>query len=136
MNAHYTEGAEDMNLGSLCVVETMENAGELPPNSQPVSCKDTLQRNNPNLTFNTRDNPIWTDADYDDLMEDDEPSENEDPTCPTILLTAAEKRMLREPWRNALIVRMFDNGIGYTQLKRRLKTKWALKGDFSLIDIE
>jgi len=54
---------------------------------------------------------------------------------PTILLTAAEKRALREPWRNALIIRMFDKGIGYLQLKRRLKTKWALKGDFSLIDI-
>jgi len=30
---------------------------------------------------------------------------------------------------------MFDNGIGYLQLKRRLKSKWALKGDFSLIEI-
>ena len=68
------------------------------------------------------------DADYGDLTEDDEPSENEDPTCPTILLLAAEKRMLRDPWCNALIIGMFDKG-------RRLKTKRALKGDFSLIDI-
>ncbi|KAJ8433902.1 hypothetical protein Cgig2_004624 [Carnegiea gigantea] len=30
---------------------------------------------------------------------------------------------------------MFDKGIGFLQLKRRLKTKWALKGDFSLTDI-
>jgi len=30
---------------------------------------------------------------------------------------------------------MFDKGIRYLKLKRRLKTKWALKGDFSLIDI-
>ena len=43
--------------------------------------------------------------------------------------------MLREPWRNALIIKMFDKGIGFLQLKRRLKVKWALKGDFSLIDI-
>ena len=43
--------------------------------------------------------------------------------------------MLRQPWKNALIIRMFDKGIGYLQLKRRLKTKWALTGDFSLIDI-
>jgi len=37
--------------------------------------------------------------------------------------------------RNALIIRMFDKGIGYLQLKRRLKAKWSLRGDFSLIDI-
>ena len=36
---------------------------------------------------------------------------------------------------NVLIIRMFDKGIGYLQLKRRLKTKCALRGDFSLIDI-
>jgi len=30
---------------------------------------------------------------------------------------------------------MFDKVISYPQLKRRLKTKWALRGDFSLIDI-
>ncbi|KAJ8434790.1 hypothetical protein Cgig2_033740 [Carnegiea gigantea] len=45
------------------------------------------------LDFDTRNNPIWADADYGDLTEDDEPSENEDPTCPTILLTAAEKQI-------------------------------------------
>jgi len=71
----------------------------------------------------------------DDTSEDDEPQGEDDPSCPTILLTAAEKRALREPWRHALIIRMFDKGIGYLQLKRRLKAKWALRGDFSLIDI-
>ena len=30
---------------------------------------------------------------------------------------------------------MFDKGVGYMQLKKRLKSKWNLKGDFSLIDI-
>lgn len=30
---------------------------------------------------------------------------------------------------------MFDKGIGFMQLERGLKKKWALKGDFSLIDI-
>jgi len=94
-----------------------------------------LQRNNPNLTFETRDNPIWMADAEADTSDDDEPVEEEDPLCPTIRLTAAEKRVLREPWRNGLIIRMFDKGIGYLQLKRRLKTKWALRGDFSLIDI-
>jgi len=30
---------------------------------------------------------------------------------------------------------MIDKGVGYLGLKRTLKAKWALKGDFSLIDI-
>jgi len=85
--------------------------------------------------FDTHDNPTWMDNVNDDASEDDEPVEDDDPLCPTILLTAAEKRTLREPWRNALIIRMFDKGIGYLQLKRRLKTRWALRRDFSLIDI-
>lgn len=43
--------------------------------------------------------------------------------------------MLREPWKDTLIVKLFDKGVGYMQLKKRLKTKWALKGNFSPIDI-
>jgi len=66
---------------------------------------------------------------------DDEPIGEDDPLCPTIHLTAEEKKLLRAPWRNALILTTLDKGIGYMQLKRRLKIKWALKGDFSLIDI-
>ncbi|KAJ8439331.1 hypothetical protein Cgig2_022468 [Carnegiea gigantea] len=129
--------------------EEMEEANPLSPRTtevevgemsqtrlvQGVSYRDSLQRNNPNLVFETRDNPIWS-ADY--LWEnpkDDDPPEYDDPTCPTILLMAQDKRVLRETWRNALIIKMFDKGIGFLQLKRKLKAKWALKGDFSLIDI-
>ena len=127
--------SESMDLVSpRAIIEgQVEQSGIDPGNS--VSYRDTLQRNNPNLTFETHDNPIWMDNANDDASEDDEPMDNDDPLCPTILLTAVEKRMLREPWKNALIIRMFDKGIGYLQLKRRLKTKWALRGDFSLIDI-
>ena len=34
-----------------------------------------------------------------------------------------------------MIIKLFDKGIGFMQLKRGLRKKWALKGDFSLIDI-
>jgi len=96
-----------------------------------LSYRDTLQRNNRNLSFETCENPLWEAEGYDYVSEDDE----EDPKCPTILLTVAEKWMLREPRKNALIIKMFNKGIGFLQLKRQLKIKWALKGDFSLIDI-
>jgi len=34
-----------------------------------------------------------------------------------------------------LSIKMFEKGIGFMQLQKRLKAKWSLKGDFSLIDI-
>jgi len=43
--------------------------------------------------------------------------------------------MLREPWRDVVKVKLFDKGVGYTQLKKRLKTKWVFDGDFSLMDM-
>jgi len=36
-------------------------------------------------------------------LDDDEPPNQDDFTCPTILLTAKEKRMLYRPWSNDLI---------------------------------
>ncbi|KAJ8421811.1 hypothetical protein Cgig2_009394 [Carnegiea gigantea] len=96
MGAPYCHGeTEDMELGSPWVAETMDDTAGATLNQQAPSYRDTLQRNKPNLSFNTRDNPIWVDADYGDLTEDNEPSENEDPTCPTILLTVAEKYVTR-----------------------------------------
>ncbi|KAJ8420805.1 LOW QUALITY PROTEIN: hypothetical protein Cgig2_027311 [Carnegiea gigantea] len=119
--------------------QDMPNTGLIEGGSQRIiaglSYRDTLQRNNPELTFNVTHNAIWEDSIRSDESGDDEPPDEEDPTCPTITLTAMEKYQLRNPWRNALIIRTFDRGIGYLQLKRRLKAKWALKGDFSLIDI-
>ena len=125
----------EIDLESTRAMETDEQALGEAARRHTVSYRDTLQRNNPNLHFDTRDNPIWVDTTAEDSSNDDEAMGEDDPLCPTILLTAAEKRALREPWHNALIIRMFDKGIGYLQLKRNLKSKWALRGDFSLIDI-
>jgi len=121
---------DNMELGSPSSHIIERDARTPPEAGHPPSYRDTLQRNNPNITFETRDNPIWVADEQEYLLEDDELEEDEDPLCPTILLTAAEKKVLREPWRNALIIRMFNKGIGYLQLKRRLKTKMGLEGRF------
>jgi len=128
-------GVEERPLASPSAMDTDLHIQADPEERRTISYRDTLQRNNPNLTFDTRDNPIWVDTPYENTSDDDVLLEEDDPLCPTILLSAEEKKALREPWRNALIIRMFDKGIGYLQLKRRLKVKWALRGDFSLIDI-
>ena len=99
--------------------------------------KDMLASNNPHFQgLSTRQ---FHDPDEDDNdCSDDElldPTVEEDPCCPTIKLTKDQKKRLRRPWRNALIIKMFDKGVGFMQLQKRLKAKWSLKGDFSLIDI-
>jgi len=111
-----SDGVDAMELSSPRVLDT-ERTGPSPPGIAPISYRDTLQRNNPNLTCKTRDNPIWMEDKHEDTLDNDEPVEDDDPLYPTILLTGAEKKALREPWRNALIIRMFDKGIGYLQLK-------------------
>jgi len=129
------DNSEEMDTGSPIQRAPEQNMRTVLTGGNGPSYRDTLQRNNPNLYFDMRDNPIWAEQEIEDNSDDDAPEDDDDPLCPTIRLSAAEKRALRAPWRNALIVRMFDKGIGYLQLKRRLKAKWALRGDFSLIDI-
>lgn len=70
---------------------------------------------------------MWEHQPYYEVSDGDEAPEEDDLTCPTILLTAEEKRQLHYPWTNALIIKMFDKGIGFMQLKKGLKKKWALK---------
>jgi len=64
------------------------------------------------------------DADEDDLM------------CLTICLSKAGKKWLRKPWRKTLIVKLFDKCLGFMLLREGPKSRGALKGEFSLIDID
>ncbi|KAJ8434946.1 hypothetical protein Cgig2_012972 [Carnegiea gigantea] len=125
----------EVDLRSPYVPETSPLSPDRARGERTISYRDTLQRNNPNLSFETRENPIWDAVGCEDVSEDDEPPVDDDLTGPTILLSTMEKQLLREPWRNALIIKMFEKGIDFLQLKRHLTIKWALKGDFSLIDI-
>ncbi|XP_021738160.1 uncharacterized protein LOC110704649 [Chenopodium quinoa] len=75
--------------------------------------------------------------DDDDVSDDDIPldCDSEDEDCPTILLTKEGKRRLRAPWRNALIIKLFDKRMSYAILVKRLRLKWQLKGDIALTDV-
>ncbi|XP_028115553.1 uncharacterized protein LOC114313363 [Camellia sinensis] len=42
---------------------------------------------------------------------------------------------IRQPWRNALIVRLLGKNIGYKMLCTRVKNIWGLQGDFNAIDL-
>ena len=107
-------------------------------NSNPrKSFKDMLSSNNPHFQGLMPRQFDVSEEEYGDCSDDESinPNAKDDPSCPTIRLTKEQKQRLRRPWRNALIIKMFDKGIGFMQLQKRLKSKWGLKGDFSLIDI-
>lgn len=46
----------------------------------------------------------------DEVSDDDSPPEDyiDNDRCPVILLSKEEKKALRKPWRNSLIIKMFD----------------------------
>ncbi|XP_021755445.1 uncharacterized protein LOC110720702 [Chenopodium quinoa] len=75
--------------------------------------------------------------DEEEVSDDDEAPEGivDSERCPVILLTKEEKKAMRRPWRNTLIIRMFDGSLGYMGLMKKLKRKWQLKGDMNLTDI-
>ncbi|XP_021735755.1 uncharacterized protein LOC110702357 [Chenopodium quinoa] len=84
-------------------------------------------------------NPFYNNGmDDEDVSDDDLPdgeTEEDKSQCPTNLLTKEEKRRLRKPWENTLIIKLFDRKLGYEVLVRRLRSKWSLKGDIALIDV-
>lgn len=84
-------------------------------------------------------NPLFEGEDGEDDIEseDDQGCEEEerDGSCPIIRLSKEEKRRIRIPWKNSLIIKLFDKKLGYEVLMRRLKAKWSLKGEIALTDV-
>lgn len=103
---------------------------------RPISYWDRLRNSNGvnDLKFNFN-NPIFCHFDEDEDEDDDTiiNPDKEDPNCPTILLFKEEKKKLRTPWKKSLIIEMFDGSLGCMQLMKRLKTKWAIEGDLTLV---
>ncbi|CAN0880263.1 hypothetical protein LINGRAHAP2_LOCUS13565, partial [Linum grandiflorum] len=80
------------------------------------------------------------DSDSEDVAEsmreeDDMMDEDDDPTCPSILFTAAEKLSFRREWRSALVVKGLGRRIPYLPLARRLNFLWAKTGNIQISDL-
>ncbi|CAN0898928.1 hypothetical protein LINGRAHAP2_LOCUS19984 [Linum grandiflorum] len=68
--------------------------------------------------------------------EDDSYAEDEDdPLCPSIAFTAAEKVSFRREWRSALVVKGLGRRISYLPLARRLNYIWARNGSIQITDL-
>jgi len=117
-----------MDLGNG--TETLNNQVTVNTGHQgpKVSFGDTLAKNNPNMVFSSYSNLMCAlDEEYcTSEDEEEETNEDEDPRCPTIRLTKEKKHRIWELWENALIIKMFDEGVAFLRLQRNLKTKWKL----------
>ena len=101
--------------------------------SKRVSYKETL------IGFNGIESGKEEDMDFCDLGSEDEEkrsqakglelplAENsEDPACPVIQVTNAEKAELYMPWKLSLTVKLLGKGLGMKSIKLRLQKLWNL----------
>ena len=82
-------------------------------------------------------NPLFETNEAAEISDDEESQEgdSDDINCPTILLSKANKRRIRHPWLNALIIKLFDKKMSYEVLVRNLKCRWSLKRQIALTDV-
>ncbi|KAJ7947238.1 reverse transcriptase [Quillaja saponaria] len=69
----------------------------------------------------------------DDDMKDLDQGENDD--CPIIFLTKEEKKRIRQPWRESVIIKLLGKKIGYNFLCKKLYQIWKPKGVLKVIDL-
>ncbi|CAN0905673.1 hypothetical protein LINGRAHAP2_LOCUS23805 [Linum grandiflorum] len=93
--------------------------------------------------FRGQDNWYVADSDSEDVAEamsreeDDEVNEeDDDPLCPQICFTAAEKNSFRRAWRSALVVNGLGRNVPYIPLERRLNAIWARNGQIQISDLK
>lgn len=73
----------------------------------------------------------------------DSKAENEDfptflegnPRCPKVRISRKEKRWLRTPWKQAIIIKLLGKRITYGFLVRKLQSLWSPLGGMDIIDI-
>lgn len=76
---------------------------------------------------------------YDEgyVSDDDEvASGEEDPLCPMVHLTKAEKVRLRNPWRKTLIIKVMGKPVGFNFLYRRIRMLWHPSRDMELVTMD
>lgn len=80
-------------------------------NCQPLSFRDMVRGSSP---YQTEESPL-DEPDEDEDVSDDDTAPDEilnDTRCPSIQLSKDEKKLMRKPWKNTLIIKMFDGNVG------------------------
>ncbi|GKV08919.1 hypothetical protein SLEP1_g20489 [Rubroshorea leprosula] len=75
-----------------------------------------------------------TQSDY--LDEDSDVEEASEENIPTVLLSKADKKRIRIPWVNSIIIKAaFAESVGYSFIYPRIKAQWKPKGKWECIDL-
>ena len=70
-----------------------------------------------------------------EYISEDEDDECDEADCPIIKLSTEEKKRIRKPWQQTLIIKLMGRRVGYMFLIQRLKSLWRLRGDFTFTDL-
>ncbi|GKU96985.1 hypothetical protein SLEP1_g10165 [Rubroshorea leprosula] len=72
----------------------------------------------------------------EEILDEDSDYED-DGSIPTILISKEEKRRVRMPWLNSIIIKTFGTErAGYNFILPRIKAQWKLRGKMDCIDID
>lgn len=85
--------------------------------------------------YSNGDLEMWENEDdsQDEMQED---KEEKDPLCPSIPITAEERKKLCRPWRKAIIIKLLGRRIRYKFLYGRHAKLWNLFENFEVIDLQ
>lgn len=105
------------------------------------SYKDSLlgykEKDESNMEADRQSNESFDD-DFDRIQEDttiDKYTLQYEEGIPSIKVSAAEKKRLSRPWKNAKIVKLLGRSIGYNILLRKLQSLWQPKGQMTVVDL-
>ncbi|OMO84846.1 reverse transcriptase [Corchorus capsularis] len=109
---------------------------KVPLESSNVSYKDRVTGSVPVQESTWED---WTEIDegddsimFEDSVSDGEEGEDSDSRG---RFSVEEKRELRKPWKNALIVKLLGKILGFKALSSRVQQLWRIEGKYRIIDL-
>ncbi|CAN0906575.1 hypothetical protein LINGRAHAP2_LOCUS24338 [Linum grandiflorum] len=145
MNLNHPAGFEDVLVEDVTHEEAMDkdqlNDSQMHENI-PKPNTWTERTNTLFEKFRGQDNWYVADSGSEDVAEamreeDDEVNEeDDDPLCPQICFTGAEKNSFRCAWRFALVVKGRERNVPYIPLERRLNAIWARNGQIQISDLK
>ncbi|KAJ1441395.1 Ribonuclease H-like superfamily [Sesbania bispinosa] len=85
---------------------------------------------------NDPDESDESEADPDEMEEENKPAEGLELLCPTVQLLKEEKRGVRIPWKRALIVKLLGKRVGLRFMQGRLMKLWQPQRRMKVIDLD
>ncbi|XVF09024.1 hypothetical protein REPUB_Repub07fG0054900 [Reevesia pubescens] len=70
-----------------------------------------------------------------ELDSDEEEDVDLDEDIPRVKIALDLKKSLRNPWRNALIIKLLGKTVSFNVLLNRITLMWKLSGDFDIVDL-